>query len=30
MERIESLYPRYDQTGKELIYKAYNIAAEAL
>ena len=30
MERIESLYPRYDQAGKELIYKAYTIAAEAL
>ena len=30
MERIESLYPRYDQAGKELIYKAYTIAEEAL
>ena len=30
MERIESLYPRYDQAGKELIFKAYTIAAEAL
>ena len=30
MERIDELYPRYDQAGKELITKAYNIAAEAL
>ena len=30
MERIDELYPRYDQAGKELIAKAYNIAAEAL
>ena len=30
MERIDELYPRYDQAGKELIAKAYDIAAEAL
>ena len=30
MERIDELFPRYDQSGKELISKAYDIAAEAL
>ena len=30
MERIDELFPRYDQSGKELISKAYTIAAEAL
>ncbi len=30
MERIERLFPRYDDAGKEVILKAYNIAAEAL
>ena len=30
MERTDELYPRYDQAGKDLISKAYNIAAEAL
>ena len=30
MERIESLFPRYDQTGKTLIYKAFLIAEEVL
>ena len=30
MERIEKLFPRYDQNGKELIYKAFRIAEEAL
>ena len=30
MERIDELFPRYDQSGKELINKAYTIAAEAL
>ena len=27
---IDELFPRYDEAGKELILKAYNIAAEAL
>ena len=27
---IDELFPRYDESGKELILKAYNIAAEAL
>ena len=27
---IDELFPRYDEVGKELILKAYNIAAEAL
>ena len=30
MERIEKLFPRYDQNGKELIYRAFRIAEEAL
>lgn len=30
MERIERLFPRYDDAGKEVILKAYDIAAEAL
>ena len=30
MERIEKLFPRYDQSGKELILKAFSIAEEAL
>ena len=30
MERIDELFPRYDQSGKELISKAYTIAADAL
>lgn len=30
MEKIETLFPRYDSTGKEMIKKAYDIAAEAL
>ena len=30
MERIEKLFPRYDQKGKELIYRAFRIAEEAL
>ena len=30
MDRIEKLFPRYDEAGKELILRAYNIAAEAL
>ena len=30
MERIESLFPRYDENGKALIYKAFCIAEEAL
>ena len=30
MERIESLFPRYDDTGKTMIYKAFCIAEEAL
>ena len=30
MERIERLFPRYDEAGKEVILKAYNIAAAAL
>ena len=27
---IDELFPRYDEAGKELVLKAYNIAAEAL
>ena len=30
MERIEQLFPRYDENGKTLIYKAFRIAEEAL
>ena len=30
MERIEKLFPRYDQSGKALVYKAFCIAEEAL
>jgi len=30
MERTDELYPRYDQAGKDLISKAYDIADEAL
>ena len=30
MERIERLFPRYDETGKAMIYKAFRIAEEAL
>ena len=30
MERIESLFPRYDENGKALIYKAFRIAEDAL
>ena len=30
MERIERLFPRYDQAGKDLIYKAFCIAEETL
>lgn len=30
MEKINALFPRYDSTGKEMIKKAYDIAAEAL
>ena len=30
MERIEKLFPRYDQNGKELIYRAFLIAEKAL
>lgn len=29
-EYIENLFPRYDEAGKELILRAYNIAVEAL
>ena len=29
-EYIDSLFPRYDQAGKEMILKAYSIASEAL
>ena len=29
-EYIENLFPRYDEAGKDLILRAYNIAAEAL
>ena len=29
-EYIENLFPRYDEAGKEMILKAYNIADEAL
>ena len=30
MERIERLFPRYDQEGRALIKKAYDIAAQSL
>ena len=30
MEHIDSLFPRYDQHGRNLIKTAYTIAAEAL
>ena len=30
MEQIERLFPRYDDAGKAIIYKAYQIAEEAL
>ena len=30
MERIDELFPRYDETGRSLISKAYAIAAQAL
>ena len=30
MERIESLFPRYDENGKKLIYQAFLIAEEEL
>ena len=30
MERIEELFPRYDESGKQIIKAAYDIAAEAL
>ena len=30
MERIERLFPRYDESGKAMIYKAFLIAEEAL
>ena len=30
MERIDELFPRYDEAGKMIISKAYSIAAEAL
>ena len=30
MQNIDTLFPRYDQAGKELIQKAYRIAYEAL
>ena len=30
MEQIERLFPRYDQSGKDIIYKAYQIAQAAL
>ena len=30
MERIERLFPRYDEDGKAMIYKAFRIAEEAL
>ena len=30
MEHIEQLFPRYDKEGKELIYKAFKIAEDAL
>ena len=29
-EYIENLFPRYDEAGKDIILKAYEIAAEAL
>ena len=30
MDRIDELFPRYDEAGRVMIKKAYNIAAEAL
>ena len=30
MERIETLFPRYDENGKKLIYQAFRIAEEEL
>ena len=30
MEQIERLFPRYDDQGKNIIYKAFQIAAQAL
>ena len=30
MERIEKLFPRYDETGKAIIHRAYLIAEQAL
>ena len=30
MERIETLFPRYDENGKNLIYQAFRIAEEEL
>ena len=30
MDRIDRLFPRYDETGKQMIATAYGIAAEAL
>ena len=30
MDRFDELYPRYDESGKEMIRSAYSIAAEAL
>ena len=30
MERIERLFPRYDESGKAMIYEAFRIAEEAL
>ena len=30
MEQIERLFPRYDQQGKSIIYKAFQIAADVL
>ena len=30
MERIEKLFPRYDENGKAMIYKAFKIAEESL
>ena len=30
MDRIDDLFPRYDEAGRAMIKKAYNIAAEAL
>ena len=30
MNRTEELFPRYDEAGRQMISKAYDIAAEAL